>query len=429
MSEQQVSLTGLTLSDEQKAVASEIEATKDHFFVTGKAGTGKSVLLQYIKATTQKNFVVVAPTGVAALNVGAQTIHSLFKIPPSLVQENSLRLDARTAKLLSKIEMVIVDEISMVRCDLMDAIDSLLRQAHRNQLPFGGVQMVMFGDLYQLPPVLSDPSLRQYFQENNEGHYFFNAHAWNKTELVIRELTKIYRQTDEQFITILNAIRVGDVSEHVLEELNERVVTSMPRNGVIILASTNATVARTNTQRLGELSGEEVAYTAKVKGPLEPNSFPTDAELKLKTGSQVMFMKNDKEKRWVNGSIGTIEALEKKEVRVNVDGTVHTVGMETWDKIRYTYDETVDQLKDEVVSSFTQLPLRLAWSITIHKSQGQTYDAVAIDLGSGAFAHGQSYVALSRCRSLEGLYLKRAVTQRDIIVDPAIVDFMSKANR
>jgi ATP-dependent exoDNAse (exonuclease V) alpha subunit len=418
----------ITLSSEQLAVATEVETTNDHFFITGKAGTGKSVLLQYIKETTQKNCIVAAPTGVAALNVGAQTIHSLFNIAPAHLHSEAPHLNARTAALLKKVEMVIIDEISMVRCDLMEAIDSLLRQARRSTLPFGGAQMVLFGDLFQLPPVLNDPSLRAYFQENNEGFYFFNARAWRGAELVVRELTHIYRQTDNYFIKILNSIRTGEMSEGLLDDLNQRVVTSMPREGVVILASTNATVNRTNSSYLDQLPTEVKTYLAKITGQLEENNFPTEAALQLKVGAQVMFLRNDKDKRWVNGSIGRVESLDSSSVQVSVGGTTYKVEPEKWEKIRYSVDDTNGKVTEETVSSFTQLPLRLAWSITIHKSQGQTYDAVAIDLGSGAFAHGQSYVALSRCRSLEGLYLKRAVTPRDVIVDPAIIDFMSRAN-
>lgn len=408
-------------------MATEIEETNAHFFVTGKAGTGKSVLLQHLKLMSKKQFVVVAPTGVSALNVGGQTIHSLFKIPPSFIQQGSLKVDAKTAPLLKKIEMVIIDEISMVRCDLMDAIDSLLRQARGSFLPFGGVQMVMFGDLYQLPPVVQDPELHRYFQENNEGFYFFNAHAWQGADLQIRELKKIFRQSDEDFIQMLNAIRVGDVSPSILKELNERTVRELPERGVVTLATTNNTVASINTRHLLGLKEDERTYTAVIVGNLEESSFPTDKFLKLKNGAQVMFLKNDPNRRWVNGSVGIVEEMDKDEVKVKVDGKTHAVARETWSKIRYLYNNETETVDSETVSSFTQFPLRLAWAITIHKSQGQTYDSVVIDLGSGAFSHGQSYVALSRCRSLEGLYLKRAIYQRDIIVDPAIVHFMSKA--
>lgn len=429
LNERQIDISSLTLSEEQQALAQEIEETTAHFFVTGKAGTGKSVLLQHIKQTSKKQFVVVAPTGVAALNVGGQTIHSLFKIPPSFIQPDSLKIDAKTIPLLKKVEMVIVDEISMVRCDLMDAIDSLLRQARGNSEPFGGVQMVVFGDLYQLPPVITDPELKRYFQENNDGFYFFNAHAWQGADLQIRELKKIFRQSDEEFIHILNAIRVGDVSSSILQELNDRTVREIPQSGVVTLATTNSTVAAINTRHLSSLADTEHLYTAVITGTMEESSFPTEKQLRLKKQAQVMFLKNDKDKRWANGSIGVIEELGKDEIRVSIDGTTHTVTRETWNKIRYLYNTDTQAVESETVSSFTQFPLRLAWAITIHKSQGQTYGSVVIDLGSGAFSHGQSYVALSRCRSLEGLYLKRAIYQRDIIVDPAIVHFMSKALR
>lgn len=423
----QIDISNITLSEEQQKIFEKIEASGEHFFITGKAGTGKSVLLQYFKQKTIKKVVVCAPTGVAALNVGGQTIHSLFRIPPSFIERESLQpVGYKTALLLRNIDTVVIDEISMVRADLMDAIDHRLRQARNNSLPFGGVQIVMFGDMYQLSPVVHDPELHKYFSENNGGFYFFHAHAWKNATFNIYELTNIFRQSDEEFISVLNAIRNGTMTTEHLTTLNVRAGVSIPEDGVITLATTNRAVNEINDYNLEKLPGKVFEYRATIVGDLEQTAFPTEEILRLKKGAQVMLLKNDKEKRWVNGSIGSIAALNDSEIKVNIDGFTYSVPQESWSKIRYTYNQDTKKVEEEVVSSFTQFPLRLAWAITIHKSQGHTYGSVAVDMGEGAFAHGQTYVALSRCKSLEGLFLKREVVREDIIVDPAVIDFMSR---
>jgi ATP-dependent DNA helicase PIF1 len=423
----QKDVSEITLSPEQAELFKIMEETRDNMFITGKAGTGKSLLLQYFRQKSNKNVVVVAPTGVAALNVRGQTIHSLFKIPPAFIPKNSLKLDSRTAALLKHVDTVVIDEISMVRADLMDAIDHLLKQARENKLPFGGVQMIMFGDLYQLPPIISDPELHRYFIETYGGYYFFNADAWNNTDLYAYELSKIYRQSDQEFINILNSIRRGEIEDGHLAILNEKAGTLTPTEGVITLATTNRTVNEINSTRLSRLLDKAHEYKAVVSGDIDASSFPTDEFLQLKKGAQVMFIKNDKDKRWVNGTIGVVESLSPDEIKVNVDGISYVVNPDTWNKIRYYYDRETQTVDEEIVSSFTQYPLRLAWAITVHKSQGQTYETVAVDMGNGAFTYGQTYVALSRCRSLEGLFLKREIVPADIMVDQSIVEFMNKA--
>lgn len=421
-------ISELKLSPQQRALYNKIESSSEHMFITGKAGTGKSALLQYFKQNTRKRIIVAAPTGVAALNVGGQTIHSLFKIPPEFITPEKLKLASHTALLLRNIDTLVIDEISMVRADLMDAIDYLLRQARSTDIPFGGVQVVMFGDLYQLPPVVNDRELHKYFAENHGGYYFFNAHAWSKQLPKIYSLDTIFRQQDETFREILNEIRIGQINGTLLEILNRRVDTDIPEQGTIILVTTNYLVNSINHQRLAQIPESSYQYTATIVGNLEPSAYPTEEILKLKPGSQVMFLKNDREKRWVNGSIGHVESLTLDEIQVYVDGYTYSVPPETWNKIRYTYNPTTKKIDEEIISSFTQFPLRLAWAITIHKSQGQTYDSVAIDLGSGAFTHGQTYVALSRCKSLPGLYLRRQVLHQDIMVDPQIINFMKHAS-
>jgi ATP-dependent DNA helicase PIF1 len=284
--------------------------------------------------------------------------------------------------------------------------------------------MVMFGDLYQLSPVVDSKGLHEYFAHNHGGYYFFNAHAWRNKLPEVYELSKIFRQKDETFKEILNIIRTGEIRQESLSLLNNRVNLPIPEAGIITLVTTNSLVREINFRRLAQLEGASKEYVASVTGDLEESSFPTEEVLILKKGAQIIFLKNDREKRWVNGTVGVIDSLSDDEIKVNIDGVVYSVQKETWTKIKYYYDIDTRKVKEEVVSSFTQFPLRLAWALTIHKSQGQTYGAVSIDMGDGAFAHGQTYVALSRCKTLEGLFLKREILVQDIIVDPIIINFM-----
>jgi ATP-dependent DNA helicase PIF1 len=424
----QADISSIRLSDEQSRIFNLLETTNDNYYVTGKAGTGKSVLLQYFVENSGKRVVVVAPTGVAALNVGGQTIHSFFKMPFD-IDFDELKVDYKLREILRNIDTVVIDEISMVRVELMEAISRKLQIARKNDEPFGGVQMVMFGDLYQLPPVVSDGELDRYFKHNYGGYYFFNAPAFKSAGINIYELSNIFRQKDPEFKAILNSIRHGIIKEPQLKELNERTKVQKPDSGFITLAGHNATVSAINHKKLAELPGEEKTYEAEIWGNITESSFPTEKKLRLKVGAQIMMLKNDMEKprRWVNGTLGVVTKLNTDLVRVNIDGVEHTVPLATWDKIQYEYDPETRILSKKPISSFKQLPIRLAWAITIHKSQGQTYQSVAVDLSDGAFAHGQTYVALSRCVSLEGLYLDSPIRREDVIVDPDVVQFMKKA--
>jgi len=423
LNEKQIDLSDVTLSPDQEEILKLLQASKTPIFLTGKAGTGKSLLLQYFRQKSTKNIVVCAPTGVAALNIGGQTIHSLFKIPPELIKKNSLKVDSKTAKLLKYVDVVIIDEISMVRPDLMDGIDYILRKARESTVPFGGVQLIMFGDLYQLPPVVQK-DLKDYFEQNYGGNFFFNADVWKKIKFETRELTTVFRQKDEDFKLILNAVREGNITNQQLEVLNNRAEEEIPTDGVIILTTVNSSAKRINEIKLNLLENKAEEHKAEVVGHLEPSAFPTEETLRLKKGAQIMLLRNDKERRWVNGTLGYIDSLDGEEITVNIDGKIHSVPKETWNKIQYVLNEETNTLEEKVVSSFTQFPLKLAWAITIHKSQGQTYNTVAIDMGYGAFAHGQTYVALSRCKTLEGIYLNRKILREDIIVESKIVDFM-----
>jgi len=430
LNEDQILIENIKLSEEQQKLFDKIESSSDHFFITGKAGTGKSVLLQYLKYKSKKKLVVGAFTGVAALNVGGQTLNSLFQLPPGFIDITTLNLNGRNrvAMLMRHVDMIVIDEVSMIRTDMMGAIDVLLREARKNDITFGGVQMVMFGDLYQLPPVVADEGLHEYFSHNHGGPYFFNAEVWQKTKLNIFELTYIFRQqNDQKFKDILNKVRKNEIDESTLLELNERYVNQVPVDGVITLATRNDIVNEINNAKLAQIDSPQFEYRAEVSGSLERSAYPAEEFLQLKKGAQVMLLKNDVEKRWVNGTVGVVESLSQSEIKVKINGEIiYSIPQASWIKIRYYYDQETRKIKEEVLSTFTQYPLRLAWAFTIHKSQGKTYNSVVVNMEGGAFAHGQTYVALSRCTSLAGLYLTQPIERDDIKVDPLVVNFMNQ---
>ncbi|MBL8225379.1 MAG: AAA family ATPase [Chromatiales bacterium] len=404
-----------------------IEGGHEHVFVTGRAGTGKSTLLHLLVEETHRRVAVVAPTGLAAMNVGGQTIHSFFRLPPRFVDVRELQALRHTG-VMKAIDLLVIDEVSMVRADLMDGIDTMLRLNRRSDEPFGGVQLAMFGDLWQLPPVVREPELKEYFEAAHGGPWFFQAHVWQQCSGRSVELGRIYRQQDDPgFMRILQAVRDGEPDDEILGELNDRV---RPKRGLddvdsyIVLTGTNAAAARENGRRLSELPGKVVNYAAEVTGRFDPGAFPTEPDLLLKVGARVMFLRNDPEQRWVNGSFGTVVELGDEGPMVQLaDGTAHLVKKTAWENITYQYDRPGRQITREVVGSYRQLPLRLGWAITIHKSQGQTFDRVYVDLAGGAFSHGQVYVALSRCRSLAGLALARPLRASDVLLDFSVGDY------
>lgn len=419
-------LSQIDLNDEFRYALDLIERPSSCIFLTGKAGTGKSTLLHYLRETTTKATAVLAPTGVAALNVGGQTIHSFFQFPPTLIDPGSIR-KRKNAKLLQKLETLIIDEVSMVRADVMDGIDTALR-LHRDNIrtPFGGVQVILCGDLFQLPPIVRDGEMQTFFDEQYGGPYFFCAKVFDELNPYSVELTTIYRQRDEDFIYVLNKIRENDVDAELLALLNTRVQRG--RDGqddtsFITLTATNQAAFRKNQACLERIQARSYTFPAAVTGVFDDAIFPTEELLELKRGAQVMLIRNDPMKRWVNGSIGRVSTLTDKKVCVEIGGTSYELEPETWKNIRYRYNRETQQIEEEEVGSFTQYPLRLAWAITIHKSQGQTFDQVMIDLGRGAFAHGQTYVALSRCTSLDGIVFNRPVTYRDILFDQRVYDY------
>ena len=436
------------LSLEQQNLFDYIEQSENNIFVTGRAGTGKSTLLSYLVENTKKNVAVCAPTGVAALNVGGVTIHSLFGFPFGILGEQDIarHLNRRTREVLAALDVLVIDEVSMVNADLMDAISKSMGIARgRRKIPFGGAQLVMFGDPYQLSPVPGNNEERGYMAENYQSAWFFDAHVWREDSLERFELGEIFRQSDEEFKYILNAIRIGEVDQSMLDRLNQAGNRFPPHDDVIRLATINASVDSTNRERMSRLTTKpktfEAVFTASDESAFG-KTLPAEPMLELKVGAQVMFIKNDDGKRtgegtlkrWVNGTIGhVVDMPSSGGVVVEVDGERLDVGRSTWEKVRYEieeeFDEETGKVKEVLVTiplaEYQQIPLRPAWSVTIHKSQGQTYDEVVIDLGRGAFSPGQTYVALSRVRSLEGLYLTRAIKISDVMVDKDVIRFMS----
>ena len=415
------------LSEEFESIVEQLENTKDHFYITGKAGSGKSTLLAYFRSVTQKNTAVLAPTGVAAIRVKGQTIHSFFGFPPKVIQTRHIK-KVRQVELLQNLETLIIDEISMVRADVFDAIDYSLR-VHRKKLtqPFGGVQVIVFGDLFQLPPVVNmdESSLLERIYPN--GQFFFHSNIFQDAQFKTLELQSIYRQTDDHFIYLLNAVRDGSITNSQIDNLNDSLVDNFEMDeGKIILTTTNARASGINQNYLKQLSSEEFSYRAQATGQFYKELFPTDEVLKLKKGAQVIMIKNDPEKRWVNGSIGTIHDIAEKKIKVKINHKIYEVKKEKWDRIQYSYDDDQQEVLENVTGSFKQYPMRLAWAITIHKSQGQTFEKVIIDMSQGSFAPGQLYVALSRCISLEGIELLRPLKKSDVIVNKQLIGFQDR---
>ncbi len=431
----------IEINDEFRAALELMEAPGRHVFVTGKAGTGKSTLLQYFRSTTRKNVVVLAPTGVAAVNVAGQTIHSFFRFKPDVSPEKVKKLPANKRELIKRLDAIIIDEVSMVRADLMDCVDKSLRlNSGKKKLPFGGVKLILIGDLYQLPPVVL-PRERALFQERYKSPYFFSADCMGGgmesggVRLEMVELEKIYRQKDDAFIRILNAIRTNTIDDGELAELNRRVgvVLSEPDQGpggfAVTLVPTNAQAMEINHQRLTRLRGRSLRLEAQVEGDFDQSSYPADIDVCIKKGAQVMLLNNDSLGRWVNGSMGEVIGIEDEGLRPVVHVRLETgeevdVGPNKWDMFRYTWDPETLSIESEEAGSFVQYPLKLAWAVTIHKSQGKTFDRVVIDMGRGAFACGQTYVALSRARTLGGIALKSPIRKEYVLTDWQVVTFM-----
>lgn len=403
-----------------------LENSTNNLFITGKAGTGKSTLLNYFMQKTPKKVVLLAHTGVAALNVKGATIHSFFKFKPGITQDsvNRMTKNWKNREIFESIDLIIIDEISMVRADLLDCIDLFLRRVLKQKKPFGGVRMAFIGDLYQLPPVLKGEE-KTFFQEVYETPYFFSAQVFAKSNFKFLELDKVYRQKDAIFVDLLNGIRKNTIDDLGLALLNKRVLTPEAEEGYIYLTSTNAAADEINRQKLSALSGKSHFFEADIDGNFDEKISPTDPSLELKVGAQVMFLNNHQFGLWVNGSVGKVVDLSDEEILVEKqDGERVLVEKFSWTLYEYIFQKEARKLTQDPIGSFKQYPLKLAWGITIHKSQGKTFDKVIIDLGRGTFACGQTYVALSRCRSLDGLILKKPLQKKDIFTDHKIVKFL-----
>ncbi len=419
----------------------KINESSSCFFITGKAGTGKSTFIQYFTTQTHKKVLKLAFTGIAAINVGGQTIHSFFLFPLKPMMPNDdevfrFKQNTKKYKLIQSIEVIVIDEVSMLRADILEAIDYSLRINGGNPaLRFGGKQILFVGDIFQLPPVvnLQDEVEKIVFTEVYKSEYFFDSIAYRETQPVYFEFQKSYRQqSDLEFVKLLDEVRIGKVSEESLAALNKRYYpryTPQRDEFVINLASTNYIANAENNKRLLELPYTSFFFEATIDGDFKSDKYPTSKMLELKKHAQVIFIKNDSKRRYVNGTIAKIDFISKDLLEIRLqDGSIHKLVKETWENRKYEYDPIKRRVVSKTVGTFTQYPIKLAWAITVHKSQGLSFDKVVLDMGNGAFVNGQMYTALSRCRSLNGLALKQKITQADLVMDERVVNFYLTEN-
>ena len=427
--------TPIDLNEQFRRALDLMEHTGKSVFITGRAGTGKSTLLDYFRHTTNKKVAVLAPTGVAALNVKGQTIHSFFGFKPNITLERvrRVRFSDDGKNIYKKLDAIVIDEISMVRADLFDCVDKFLRlNGPRANRSFGGIQMIFIGDLYQLPPVITG-SEKAAFGSLYETPYFYSAKVFDSFEMDFMELEKVYRQHDEEFINLLNSIRNKSITEEGLELLNQRYMPEFepsPDDFYICLTTTNALADQINSRQLAKLKTRLQTFTADIEGDFGNQYLPTAIDLQVKAGAQIMMLNNDAGGRWVNGTIGKITDITRDRndeysiiADLAGDETVE-ITPHTWEIFRFFADG--EKLQSEVIGTFTQYPLMLAWAVTIHKSQGRTFDKVVVDIGRGTFTHGQTYVALSRCTTLGGIILKKPILKKHIWTDYRVADFLTK---
>lgn len=411
-----------------------IADTNSSLFLTGRAGTGKTTFLRNVQKMVDKQFITLAPTGVAAILASGETIHSFFGLPLEVcTPETCGRMNATRISTLRHVDTIIVDEVSMVRCDIIDAIDYTLRMVLRTTQPFGGKQMIFVGDMFQLPPVVQQGAERNLLHDiyQTDDFFFYKADVLKHMQLPKIEFQKVYRQcNDEQFLHILEDVRMNKVTPEEISCLNRRVSQPKSDDGMVItLASLNKTAESINQRRLAEIKAKEYTYKGTINGKFEDKKLPVEINLRLKEGAQVMFTRNDQQKRWANGTLAKVVRLTNDEIHVALnDGGVYQVPLASWDSMSYEYNREERKLKKEKTGTFTQYPLRLAWAITIHKSQGMTFDKMSLDLSCGLFAAGQLYVALSRVRSLDGLFLSKEVNPRYANTSREIIAYASGYN-
>lgn len=421
-------LEGVHISDEYRIVESLLNSGCPVVFVTGNAGTGKSILIQYLRSVLKKKLVVLAPTGVAALNVGGVTIHSFFQFPPKILEDEDIKL-VYDRKLYQKLELLIIDEVSMVRCDHMDSIDKFLKKNRSSNEPFGGVQLLLIGDLFQLPPVVPRQEMVILKAKGYKKRYFFSSFSLQKSSMVPVELKYVYRQEDDFFVSLLNNLRIAENVDSAIAEVNSRCYRHGDLTTDITLTCTNHRADQINMNELQRLPEKEYSFKGEIKGQfsLEEAKLPSPLDLRLKVGARVMFTKNDQDRRWVNGTLGIIRHIDQKSIGVELvtdhKGSNYDVQRVIWETYKYAYSSEKDQIIAKKVGEYIQYPLMLAWAVTIHKSQGKTLENVLVDLGSGAFDYGQVYVALSRCRSIDGIRLACQLRKTDVKCDPTVKRF------
>ncbi len=427
----------LKLNEEFSQAFDLLENTADNLLIIGRAGTGKSTFIQYFRDHSRKSLAVLAPTGIAAIHVQGQTIHSFFRFKPDITPDKVPHIKLRSSQktIYQKIDTLIIDEISMVRSDLLDCIDIFLRIHGRDaQQPFGGIQMVFVGDLYQLPPVVTAVE-KNIFQDVYPSPYFFDARVFQDFPIQLRELKEIYRQKDPGFIEILNAIRVNTITPVQLERLNERYLPDFvpgEQEFYISLTTTNDLADTINQSKLDQLKTESYYFQGEIEGNFDEKYLPAPVRLEVKSGAQVMLLNNDPADRWRNGTMGKIAAVDHDTHSEDVlivelsPGESVEVRPFTWEMFRFAYNKETKKVESEKIGSFKQLPIRLAWAVTIHKSQGKTFAKIVIDLGRGTFSFGQLYVALSRCTTLNGIILKKPVEKKHIWMDPRVSQFLSR---
>lgn len=430
------------LNQEKANLFWQMENTNNTMFITGKAGSGKSYLLDFFVKETRKNVAIAAPTGIAALNVNGQTIHSLFRLELDVQNPESIRRKGVFGKqktVLKNIDTLVIDEASMVRVDILDAIDLKLQLANGNNKPFGGKQVILFGDLYQLPPI-ADAQVNRYLKDKYGSTFFYAAPVFKRLPLEVYELDAVYRQHDDAFINILNKIRTGNATSKDLDVINKQYSAALNNSALhsnyITITPRKETASRINQQKLNMLSTQQCTYNAIIEGDFAKSNYPTEQQLNLKVGAQVMMLVNDtasdyqesgnKGRRWVNGTIGTITELGEDFIEVKINGVNHIINQYEWERIEYEYNADEKKLIAKPIASFRQFPVKLAWALTVHKAQGQTYEYVSLDLDGHAFEAGQTYVALSRCVSLENIRLSSPICTQDIIVNQEIVKLMNE---